>query len=232
VNTEQTTPVPIGTRIRDTFLAPSRLADDLESSGGPWLDVLLISTAIAVIAVLSVPDEVFLDPMRSAVSRRGEPVEITSAPAVVVQWGRAMGMLATLATHPMIAFVLAGLLTAVFSIIGRGKGTYVDYLSLSSHALLIPALGTVFALLVRLATGTFGGADPFGTLVSPDAAGSFLAAALISVDPFVVWMLFVMGVATSRIDGRRTTGRASLVLISGYLLSLLVTTALLHRELL
>jgi hypothetical protein len=231
VNTEHTTPVPIGTRIRDTFLAPSRLADDLEGSV-PWLDVLLISTAIAIIAVLSVPDEVFLDPMRAAVSRRGEPVEITSDPAVVVQWGRAMGMLATLATHPMIAFILAGLLTGVFSILGRGRGTYIDYLSVSSHALLIPALGTLIALLVRLATGTFGGTDPFGTLVSPDAAQSFVTAALVSVDPFIVWMLIVVGVATSRIDGRRSPRRVSLTLLSGYLAFLLVTTALLHRELL
>src|SRR5690606_6418418 len=118
------------TRVRHTFLAPSKLAADLRHAA-PWLDVLLVSTAVALLSVALMPDEVFTESMSSPVTRRGEPVEITSSPEAVARWGRGMGMLATIATHPLIAFTLAGILTLLFSVLGRGRASFQEYLALS-----------------------------------------------------------------------------------------------------
>jgi hypothetical protein len=184
--------------------------------------MLLLSTAIAAFAVFGTPDDVFLEPMRDAVTRRGAPVEITSSPEVIVRWGRGMAMLGTIATHPVIAFVLAGLLTAVFSVFGRGRGSFMEYLSLTSHALLIPALGTLLMLAVTLLLRATGSGDPF-TWFQPEAgSGGKALSFLFSIDPFVVWMLVVMGIGVSGFDGQRRAGTAVGVLMGGYLLFLLV----------
>ena len=222
---EETPAEPLRERIRATFLAPRQLWSRLEGAT-PWLDVLYISTIVAVLSVLAVPEEVFIEPMREAVTRRGEPVEITSPPAEIVRWGRALAMLATLATHPMIAFMLAGFLTVVFSVLGGGRGTYREYLSLSCHALLIPALGTILAIVARLIMG-LAGSDPF-ELFDLEPRG-LLSATALAIDPFVVWMLVVLGIATAQVDGRRQPWRAVLVLVGAYLVLLLVRASLAAR---
>lgn len=217
---EVLTPVPVRVRIFDTFLAPRQLAGHLAGST-PWLGVLLVSMAVAMLAVLMVPDEVFLEPMRDAVTRRGVPVEVTSESEIVVRWGRMMSMLATLATHPIVAFVLAGMLTGVFTVLGRGNGSFLEYLSLVSHGMLIPAFGTILMLAVR----TIGNALGTGELVTGTGGG--FAGFLFAVDPFVIWMLIVLGIGTSTFDGRRGPWVAAGILIAVYLGFLLVTRAVL-----
>jgi hypothetical protein len=214
-------------RVRDTFVAPARLAARLRKDA-PWLDVLLISTAVAMIGVLGMPDEIFTESMRDAVSRRGEPVEITSPPEDIARWGRAIAMLATLATHPVTAFVLAGMLTLAFAILGGGRGTYREYLSLSAHALLIPALGSLVTLIIRLALP---GAMPGGiadTLLRPDETESLLVATAATLDPFLLWMMVVLGVGVHVLDRRFTRFGAAAILVSAYFLLVLASAYLLN----
>jgi hypothetical protein len=227
VSEPQSGAAPLPARIKATFLTPSSLPDLLRSA--PWLDVLLISTGIALLAVLGAPDEVFLEPMRDAVSRRGEPVVITSPPEDIVRWGRAMTMLGTLATHPMIAIFLAGFLTLVLSSAGGGAGSYRDYLSLASHGLLIPALGTLLALAIRISTGISSGWGAPAPL--PDSGtGSLFETAALAVDPFVLWMLVVLALGAARFDGKRPTWRIGLLLVGAYILLVLGTSALTVRS--
>src|SRR5690606_23022316 len=105
---------------------------------------------------------------------------------VVARWGRLMGMLATIATHPVIAFVVAGIALGVFSGIFRAKVTYREMLALAAHALLIPALGTVLRLIRRGAGVEF---------ITSDPSWSLPLRALASIDPYIVWMLIVIVVA-------------------------------------
>lgn len=218
--------VPAKVRVRDTFLAPARLPGHLAGST-PWLGVLLLSTAIAILAILAVPDEVFLEPMRGAVSRRGAPVEITSDPDVIVRWGRALGMLSTIGTHPVIAFVIAGLITIVFSLLGRGNGSFLEYLSLASHGLLIPAFGTLILLAVTTVSRLTGHGDPFIRLDPESLGGGILLSTFLSLDPFVIWMLIVLGIGVSHFDGRRGAMTATGILLAGYLLFIAGATTLL-----
>jgi hypothetical protein len=192
------------------------------------MDVLLISTVIAVLSVLLVPDEIFTEQMTDPVSRRGRPVELTSPPEQIARWGRAMGMLGTLATHPMIAFVIAGLLTLIFTRIGRGRGGFMSYLSLSAHALLIPAAGTLVWMAIHLTVGQAATGGPLSALIGAPSASRTLLAALWSVDPFLLWMLVALAIGVREIDGRRSAVAAAAILIPSYLL-VLVAGAYLSR---
>src|SRR5690606_32464700 len=124
----------LASRVRDTFIAPGRLARELRHAA-PWIDVLLLSTAVAALSVLAVPDEIFVEQMQEAVTRRGEPVEITSGPADIARWGRAIAMLSTIATHPIVIFTIAGLLTLLFGVLGKGTARLREYLSLTAHGM-------------------------------------------------------------------------------------------------
>lgn len=225
--TESSATASLGTRIGATFTSPSALPR-LLPPGLPWLDVLLISTAIAIASVATVPDEFFLQSMSDPVSRRGEPVEIVSSPDVVARWGRGMGMLATVTTHPTLVVAIAGALVLVFSIFLRGPGSFRDYLSLTAHAMLIPAVGTLLTIGVRLTTN----ATSITELLTFGEPASFASALLLSVDPFVVWMLVAIALAIPRLDERRSAATSGMLLIGTYLVLVLASTALLHRELL
>lgn len=220
---------PLLSRVRATFFAPARLVRLLRGSV-PWLDVLLVSTAIAAISVLAMPDDVFVEPMREAVSRRGEPVEITSPPAVIARWGRALAMLATIATHPILIFTLAGLLTLVFNVLSQGRAGFREYLSLAAHAMLVPALGSALVFVIRLLAGDLD-ARILAAVQRPADESSLLLASLSAVDPFVLWMMVVLAFGAHGFDERQSVPRSAAVLIAGYLMVVLITTALLHPAL-
>jgi len=195
------------------------------------MDALLLSTAVALLSVALMPDEVFVESMQDPVSRRGEPVQITSSPEAVARWGRGMGMLATLATHPLIAFTLAGVLTLLFSVLGRGRASYQEYLALSAHGLLIPALGTLVAIAIRLVTGAATGSLGVTAFFDPGDAPNLLVATLLATDPFIIWMMAAVAIGAHALEPRHPRAGTALLLIGGYLVLVFASTALLHPEL-
>ena len=208
-------PRPFLARVRDSFAAPRSLFAGF-SAAPPWFDVLLVSTLVAAIAVLAAPDEAFLAQVQHAVTRRGAPVEITSSPEAIVRYGRFLSMIGALVGHPLVAFGLAGVLALVFGVLGGGGATYRQYLGVVSHALLIPALGTLLLLAAALllhrplptpAALLFPGLDPAGHL------GRFLA----GLDPFRLWMLALLGLGVSVLEPRRSWPAATLILLGAYL---------------
>ena len=213
--TTVSTPLSLGKRIAATFTAPARLAGSLRERPR-WIDVLLISTLVAVAAAAMIPEEVFLTAAEEAVNRRGAPVEITSPPAEIVRWGRYMAMLNALVGHPLVAFGLAGVLSILFTVLSGGRNSFTEHLALTSHALLIVALGTLVSMVLGLATGATVGDASLGALlpaVDPEtAAGEVLAL----INPFTLWMLYVVGVGVSVLDAARSRRTTLGILLGGY----------------
>lgn len=203
-------------RISDTFTAPRALAATLREHPR-WIDVLLISTAVAVLAAAFLPPEIFLEASREAVTRRGAPVEITSPPGEVVRWGRYLAMLSAILGHPLIAFGLAGLLTLVFTILPGGRATFVEHLALTSHALLVLALGTVVGVAAQRLTGNPDAYPSLAMLVPFLHPESGLRRTLELVSPFTVWMLIVLAIGVDALDPRRSLAAALALLLGGYL---------------
>lgn len=208
---------PLWTRVGQTFAAPARLFAGFHD-GSPWLGVLAISTLVAMIAAATLPADYFLAEMVDPVTRLGKPVEITSSPADIVRWGRYRQVLSALAMHPLIAFGMAGLLTLVFTTLGRGRATFRQYLAVSSHALLITALGAVVGLVMRALTGDAGAEPTLARLLSFAGPAVSANAFLASLNVFSLWMLLVLGVAVAVLDARPSWYRPAAVLLGAYML--------------
>lgn len=207
---------PLATRMAATFTSPARLAG-LIRAHPRWLDVLIISTGVAIIAAAMLPAETFLEASREAVTRRGEPVDITSPPEDVVRWGRYLAMLSAAVGHPLIAFALAGLLSLAFTVAVDGRNTYVEHLALASHALLITALGTLVGLALGYLVGPEHAHPSLGLLVPFLERGSAIRELLSLISPFTVWMLTVVALGVVRLDPRRSSAASLAILVGGYL---------------
>lgn len=216
-------PASLAARIAATFLSPAALARSIRERPR-WIDALLISTAVAVLAAATLPAEFFLTAAEDAVTRRGTPVEITSSPAEIARWGRYLAMLNALIGHPLIAFGLAGLLTLIFTILAGGRATFAEHLALTSHALLILALGTLTTILARVLL-----ADPTAelslALLIPGPRTGWLGEMLGLVNPFTVWMLIAVAVGVSVLDPGRSRRSSLAVLLGAYLTLVIVLTA-------
>jgi hypothetical protein len=214
---------PLPERIVATYTAPRRLLPDFRE-GTRWLDVLIISTAIALLSVYLLPESFFVEQMRDAVTRRGDPVDITSSPAEIARWGRYLGMLTALVSHPLFALALAGVLSLIVTIMGDGVTGFRDHLSISSHAFLIPALGALLAIPLQWITG-----DPearFTTaLFLPDSA-SLPLLVLNGLDAFSVWMLVVIGIWVGELNPRIGAARMIGILLGVYLILNVITAML------
>ncbi|MEW5928327.1 MAG: YIP1 family protein [Gemmatimonadota bacterium] len=207
-------PAPLGRRVLQTFFAP---ADLFRRSGGyaPWLGPVLVSTLVAVVAVLAVPDQAY-QLTEPPVNRRGRPVEITSDLETIAHYGRMLDMLGTLAMHPLIILAAAGVLALLFSVLLRGEGRYVQYLSIAAHASLVTALGTLLAAALALLRG----AEPRGitpALLPVVPPGSFAHRLLEGFDVFTLWALLVAALGVSLVNRRLSFARAAAVLLGVYL---------------
>jgi len=216
-------PPPLPRRIVRTFVAPRQLFEEIRERA-PWAGPLLISIVAGMLVVLAVPEAAFVEALEGAVTRRGEPVAITSPPAEIAKAGRMMGMLAVLVRQPLAAFLCAGVLMLVFGVLLRGEGGFPQYLSVTTHAFLVTALGALVAAGIALARGT----EPEAVspaLLLPGGDASFAGRVLSSVDLFTVWALVVAAVGVSVVSHRGSGGRAAAVLLGLYLVAAVAVAA-------
>ncbi len=207
----------------NTFVAPRRLFEEFQIHT-PWLGVLVITTLVAMLATITIPDWYFVEQTRNATNRLGKPVTITSDPASIARWGRILAAFSAAMLQPMIVLGLAGLLALVFGAIMRGKARFTQYLAISSHALLVPALGALLLLPFRLGNP---GLEPTLALFAPflDPAG-WPFRLLASVDLFSLWTILLLGLGVSLVNQNVTRGRASAILLGIYLVLGVGTAAL------
>jgi hypothetical protein len=220
-----TDPGTLPERIAQTFVAPRALGHRFRGHA-PWMGALLLATLVAVLAVAALPADVFVEQMQDPVTRRGRPVEITSPPEEIARYGRYLGMLAVFATYPLVAFAIAGILTLLFSVLGRGAARYTQHLALTAHGLLIPSLGTLLALPIQHLTADTAFQFSLSRLL-PLARdpGSLLYGVLDGLNLFTLWMVVVLGVGISALEPRFGAARASAILLALYV-ALQVTVVL------
>ena len=174
-------------------------------------------TGAAVAAATLIPDEFFLAQVQNPVDRLGRPVVVTSSPSAVTHYGRLLAMMSAFVGHPILAFCLAGVLSLVFTILGGGAASFRQYLAVASHAMLIPALGTII-LLAANALGHGPVSFDLAILAPGPTRGGLALRVLAGIDPFMIWMLLVTAVGVAQLDGRRRWGSAAGTLLLLYLL--------------
>jgi hypothetical protein len=206
---------PLARRVADLVLAPGRLAQSLAFPGSPWFDALALVVLIGMLAVFAVPDEFYLEQVREAVDRRGRPVEITSDPAAIARWGRALSMFTALAQWPLLVIAVTALVSLVLKTVAGGGAGFRQYLPLGVHASLLLSLQQ----LVVLAGSWLAGAEvstSIASLLRLEADG-FAVAFLDLVDPFTIWMLVVFAIGAATYNRGLGVLRPAAVLITGYL---------------
>jgi hypothetical protein len=209
-------PLPLHRRIFATFTSPGELFESFRAHA-PWFGPLVISTLVAVLLVAAVPEEVFVAQTEGAVNRRGEPVAITSDPSEIARFGRYLGMLGVAVAHPITAFVIAGVLALVFTVLAGGSAEYRQYLAVTTHALLIPALGGLVALVIQLAGGPADAPLSLALLAPGMEPDSALYLVLQALNVFTLWMIAVLALGVSTLNRGRSWGSAAAILLGAYL---------------
>lgn len=216
-------PTALSRRVLNTFVAPRRLFGQFRVHT-PWLGVLAVTTLVAIIATITIPDSFFLEQTRNPTNRLGRPVAVTSDPATIARWGRIMAAFSAAFLQPMIALGLAGLLAVVFGALMRGQARFAQYLAISSHALLVPALGALLLLPLRFSNPEL---EPslalFTPFLSPEGWPFRLLA---SVNVFSIWTLVLLALGVSVVDRHIPWDRATAVLLGIYLVLGVGTAAL------
>ena len=218
-----THPTPLPRRVLNTFVAPRRLFAEFRVHT-PWLGVLAVTTLVAMLATITIPDWYFVEQTRNATNRLGRPVTVTSDAATIARWGRILAAFSAAMLQPMIALGLAGLLALIFGAIMRGKARFTQYLAISSHALLVPALGALVLLPFRFTNPNL---EPSLARLTPFLhPESWLFRLLASVDVFSLWTIFLLALGVSIVNRDIPPARAAAVLAGIYLLLAIGTASL------
>ena len=195
---EAVTP-PLWRRLLDAFFSPGRMGAAV-ARDPRWIGALLVSMAIFAVATWLIPPELFAEMQRRAALERGVTMgPITDRTLSIIHAAAVAGGVVGFA---LIAFVLSGLYTLIFSFILGDEGRYRQYLALFAHASVIPALLSLALVPLRISTG-----DPQFTLNVGSFAffleDGYLANVLRLLDLTQMWSTAVIALGVTAVDKRR-----------------------------
>jgi len=191
-------------RLLQVFFSPGELFSALREKP-VWFGVLAVGGFLAVLSVVLIPTELWVEISRNQLIDQGQevPAGFESAGSII----RIFSVLAGGIFFFIWAFFLAGIVTLVFSFLFGDEGRYVQYLSVVGHAFIISALGALLMVPLRLSQG-----DPSVTL----SLGTFAffmeegypLRVLKMLDLFSLWSYAVMAIGVTKIDPKRGFGFA------------------------
>jgi hypothetical protein len=216
---------PLAQRVAGVFVSPAALFETLRHRPA-WIGPLAISIAVGIAVIVLLPDQVLYQGMEGATARRGkELAEITSDPATVALWERLRLSMGVLFTQPVKAWLLAGALMLGFGRLLRGSAGFWHYLAVTTHALLISALGALVVLPLQVARADASIAPSLALLLPGVERFGTLGQVLAGINPFTVWMLAVMALGVATLN-RRSPAVPTAVLLGIYLLGVVGFAAL------
>lgn len=189
---------PLPARLLHVFVAPGSLFAKLRAEPA-WLGALTVGAALVVVAVAAVPFEVYVEAIRARMPAGAPAAARLEDMASVMKVTGAIG--AVLFTYGA-AFLLAGILLLVFNFLLGGEGSYRQYLAVTAHASVIPAIGAVLMLPLKLVTR-----DPELTLNLGALAWfleeGYVLRVLTRLDLFGLWAALVTATGIVALDERR-----------------------------
>ncbi len=208
-------------RLLDVFFDPGRLTDALAERPA-WATALFVGAVLVVLQVWLIPLEIWEASFRQMMLEQGQAAQATEVGGTIL---RVSGMVGGAVAWMLMTFAMAGLFTVVFAFVLGDEARYVQYLSVLSHAWLIPAVVGLTLVPLRIAQ-----ADPQLTL----NVGTFffflpegyLLDVLTFLDLSQLWALLVVARGAHAMDGRRSFGSAVAILLSLNLILALVLAPL------
>jgi hypothetical protein len=200
-STTHPSPLSASQHLVDVFVRPIRLFEQLRREPA-WTLPLLTAIAVGILVIVLLPDQVFVDSMQGATTRRGVPVTITSDPDVIARWERIRLSLGVFVTHPVKALMLGGFLTLVFGKLLGGAGGFREHFAIAAHVLLISALGALLALPFQVSNADPSWQPSLALLLPNLATLGVIGRVLVLVNPFTLWMLVTAAIGVAVVNRR------------------------------
>ena len=179
----------------------------------------LLSAAVsAVVLETTVGRFALLDRWERAAVEFGQNIDdsLYAAMGRASEYGWLYAVASALATGPLLAMALSGLLFLMFRMPAAAAVTYRQVLAVVAHATVILALRQVVAAPLIYARETLASPLTLRMFVSGLPADALPARFSSAIDLFVVWWLIVLAIGMSVLF-RRPARRLALIFLSAYL---------------
>jgi hypothetical protein len=200
---------PLPMRLVQVFFSPGELFSALKEKP-VWFGAMAVTAVLVGVGMSLLPTELWVEFSRNQMisSGRDVPPGFESAGSII----RITSILGGAIMTPVMMFVLAGIVTGIFSFLLGGEGRYKQYLSVIAHASIITGLSTLLLVPLKIAQGDPSMTLNLGTFFSFLGDG-YVFRALKMLDLFALWSYAVMAIGVTKMDPRRTFGFALTVFI-------------------
>lgn len=191
-------------RLIQVFVSPGELFTALRHQP-VWFGAMAVCAVLVAVAMFFIPADLWVEVARNDMIERGQqvPAGFENSAGVI----RIFSVLGAAVMTPVMMFILAGIMTLVFSFIFGGEGKYKQFLSVVAHASIIGAVGALLLVPLKIAQGDPAVTLSIGTFFSFLGAG-YLLNVLKMLDLFALWSYGVMAVGVTKMDSKRSFGFA------------------------
>lgn len=186
-------------RLVQVVVSPVKLFDRLKDRP-VWFWAMLLGGVVAALGAFAVPADIWSEMVRAQLLEAGR--EIPDGLASAGDIYRIGAMVAGPIFWFVTALVFCGILTGIFAFVLGDSVGYRQMLSAYGHAMIIPALGSLLVVPLRIAQRNPQLMLSVGTF-APGLEG-WLGAFLGGLDLFSLWAYLLVGLAVSRFDRRRS----------------------------
>jgi hypothetical protein len=206
-------------RIVGVITSPGSTFADIVRAPRPAVVLLVVSAVIAVAAIVPQMTErgrqaILNTQVQAAERMTGQPVSDRIYAQLEQQsrspFGKIMGVVSAFIMMPIVALFFAALFWAIFNALLGGTASFKQVLGISTHSMVIMALGAALAVPIQLMQTTISFSGPFnlGALVPMLDRESFLFRFLSFVNAITLWQTVVVAIGLGVLYKRKSTGIA------------------------
>jgi hypothetical protein len=195
---------PLPNRLLQVFFSPGELFAALKENP-VWFGAMAVCAVLLGVAMALIPTELWVEMSRANLIEAGQQV-----PSSIESTGpfiRISSIVAAVIVSPIMMFILAGIMTFVFTFLFGGEGSYKQFLAVVTHASVISSLGALLLVPLKLAQGDPALTLSIGTFFSFLGAGYWMNV-LKMLDLFALWSYGVMAIGVTAVDPKRSFGFA------------------------
>ncbi len=170
-----------------------------------YVGAVLLGAVLVGGSSLFLPVELYEGAIRAEADRVGE--ELPADPETLARLAWLSGSLGGFVFWILLTVGFAGLATLLFSVVLGDNGRFRQYLAVTAHAFLIPAMGAVVTLPAKISTGDPHYSVTLATLFFFVEAG-YLARVLALLDLFNLWAYGLVGLGAAAVARERSEADA------------------------
>lgn len=198
-------------RLAQVVFSPGALFEKLRERP-VWLGALLTLVVLSVAANLLIPEEL----IRQAVMEQLPDDADSSSVETAIRVAGVLRLIGPIVFPPLLAVFLAAVVLLIYNLLGGGEASFAQATSATSHVLFIPTLGGLLTVPLMLAAGDVQVTLGLHLLMPGLDSEGFAYNFLHGLNFFGIWAAVVLGIAVSRIYGRRSAGSSMALFLSLY----------------